>query len=105
MADGERRADGTPGRRTGLLVLTALLVGGCSLFTPEPELLERWDRYAVADTSGLVRVDVFTARSPASGATPALSRMSPSAQAAYVRAMGISAISALANVVRRRISP
>lgn len=75
-------------RAVYLASLAALLLApGCGTFTQEPELLRRWDRYAVGDTTGLARVTVFTSRSPASDAPSALSGLSRSAQATYVRAV------------------
>ena len=79
---------GPGGRGPVLALLLALpVLTACGLVPREPELVKRWDRYAVADTTGLVRVTVFTARSPASDAPSALSELSRSAQATYVRAM------------------
>lgn len=83
---------GPPGPAAGsgaapALLLALPLLAGCGLFSPEPELLKRWDRYTVADTTGLMRVTVFTARSPASDAPSALADLSRSAQATFVRAM------------------
>lgn len=77
------------GRTPRLLLLPLLLVvWGCALFSREPELLKRWDAYEMGgDTTGLVEVTAFTARSPATDAPAAVAGLSPSAQASYVRAM------------------
>lgn len=86
----ERAGRRGPGSRRAAVFapLAALfLATGCGLFRPEPELLRRWDRYAIGETSELARVTVFTVRSPASGEPSALSGLSKSAQATYVRAL------------------
>lgn len=78
------------GRRRALTAMGAILLPllwGCSLLTPKPELLERWERYEVADTTGLVQVAVFTSPSPSDRDPPAFVELSKSAQAAYVRSL------------------
>ena len=69
------------------LALLPGLLAACLPLRTEPELLRRYDGYASTDTSGLVEVSVFTTAGTGEEGGPLLSRLSPSAQNAYVRSL------------------
>lgn len=69
------------------LALLPGLLAACLPLRTEPELLRRYEGYVSTDTSGLVEVSVFTTAGGGAAPGPLLSRLSPSAQNAYVRSL------------------